>query len=64
MMAIFSPRVELKRVDFPTLGLPRTEIKPALKAAIAERLKLQIDLQLGACCLVLNLNISNVFPLV
>jgi hypothetical protein len=33
-MAILSPRRRLKRVDFPTFGLPRTEIKPDLKGAI------------------------------
>jgi hypothetical protein len=33
-MAIFSPRIRLKRVDFPTFGLPRMEMKPDLKGAI------------------------------
>jgi hypothetical protein len=33
-MAIFSPKMRLKRVDFPTLGLPRMEIKPDLKDAM------------------------------
>jgi hypothetical protein len=33
-MAILSPRKRLKRVDFPTFGLPRMEIKPDLKDAI------------------------------
>jgi hypothetical protein len=33
-MAILSPRRRLKRVDFPTFGLPRIEIKPDLKGAM------------------------------
>ena len=30
-MAILSPKIRLNKVDFPTFGLPRMEMKPHLK---------------------------------
>jgi hypothetical protein len=46
-MAILSPRRRLKRVDFPTFGLPRIEMKPDLKQAAISKIRID-ELRLSA----------------